>query len=254
MKVTGCKSGTIGAVNMPQPVDLDGVGGAIRFGIGDPAGRCSASWRIEAVKNSRDIYIGPRRLFGTIKLSLHESGKWRLTYTEPAAVKMGLVGDRVIHRYEPTADVVPGWRLAMAIEIPESSLYVGEGLVAGASKVQWWPAPKPLSAIVFNVWITESDEVDQTGMLLPAQFVAGSFHLFGGGSVFVLVEAEPTDQKDHELMVTAARNVSWKKAIANGDSTDQDFFSWGMGLRDGLEIPRMVDLGNLTRVREQASH
>jgi len=64
-------------MTMPRAVDLDGVGGALRFGLGDPAGRCSASWRIDAVKNSRDIYIGPRRVFGTIKLSLHASDRWR---------------------------------------------------------------------------------------------------------------------------------------------------------------------------------
>lgn len=241
-------------MSMPAAVDLDGVGGALRFGVGGPAGRCSASWRIEGVKNKRDIYIGPRRVFGTVKLSLHESGIWRLAYTAQVAAKLGFTQDRVLGRFDQTAEVAPGWRLAVAIEIPESSLSVATQPPAGASKVQWWPAPKPLSAIVFNVWITESDEADQAGLWIPGQFVAGSFHLFGGGSVFVLVEAELTDKEDHELMVTSARNVSYQGAVARGDSTDDEFFSWGTGFRDGLEIPRMVDLGNLQRVRDQARH
>lgn len=40
------------------------------------------------MKNKRGIYIGPRRVFGTVKLSLHESGIWRLAYTAQVAAKL----------------------------------------------------------------------------------------------------------------------------------------------------------------------
>lgn len=39
------------------------------------------------------------QVFGTIKLSLHESGRLKLAYTEQAAAKLGIVVARFVHRY-----------------------------------------------------------------------------------------------------------------------------------------------------------
>src|SRR5664279_6348545 len=84
----------------PPPVDLDTVGGVLRFGVGVPDGRRSSTWSVIANKTKRDVYFGPRRGLATFKLSLHESGVYRFAYTEEwaKAQRWPREQDRLIHK------------------------------------------------------------------------------------------------------------------------------------------------------------
>jgi hypothetical protein len=43
------------------------------------------------MRNTNDVYVGPRgHLMGAAKLSLHESGVWRIAFTEEGAEKVHL--------------------------------------------------------------------------------------------------------------------------------------------------------------------
>src|SRR6478609_1670847 len=162
----------------PAAVDLMTVGGTLRFGVGDPDGRRSSSWRVMGSKNERDIYLGPRAAFNTFKLSLHKSGIWRFAYTAEGAKRRGIVGDRLIQRYPMPPAVAPGWRVAASIMIPDSSLSVRANPEAG--EIQWWPAPGEGCALMFNVWTTASRTADEDGLTIPQVGCAGSFFLPGG--------------------------------------------------------------------------
>lgn len=56
-------------------LDLD----AIRFCIGPWKGRYSSVWRIWGEKDA-DVYMGVSALLGYLKISLHESGKFRVAF------------------------------------------------------------------------------------------------------------------------------------------------------------------------------
>jgi hypothetical protein len=52
----------------------------IRFQVVASDGRWSDVWRVWNSRN--DVYVAPRTKGGEFKISLHESGKWRLAFTE----------------------------------------------------------------------------------------------------------------------------------------------------------------------------
>lgn len=225
----------------PAPVDLVTVGGNLRFGVGEPNGRRSCSWGVMANSNSRDVYLGPRRGMNIIKMSLHKSGQWRLAYTTEGARALGIVGNRLIHAYEVPREMVPGWRMAAVIEIPESSLSTRTTPETG--KVQWWPEPDVGFALMFQVWITDSEEADVRGLTIMTAGCAGSFFLHGGGSVFVFVDEQDITQ--HEAKIQSARTQNYEHNQASSLNSDDDFFSFGVGGDDTVDIPWLVDLGNL---------
>lgn len=219
------------------------VGGVFRFGVGEADGRRSSTWRVMAGPNKRDVYLSPRAAFSTFKLSLHQSGIWRFAYTEAGAKAQNLPPERnrLIQRYPLPNEVAPGWRMAASIMIPESSLSTRAKPEAGP--IQWWPEPGVGFALVFNLWITASREADAAGLMISQVGCAGSFFLNGGGSLFVFVSED--DIADREAQIQRARVASYEQNKEHGLPTDDDFFSYGVAGNNLIDIPVLVDLGNL---------
>lgn len=55
---------------------------AIRFAVGQPGHR-GTIWRLWGVPHANDVYIASRHSAGVFKVSLHESGDWRLQWVRP---------------------------------------------------------------------------------------------------------------------------------------------------------------------------
>ena len=55
---------------------------AIRFCIGPWNGRYSSVWRIWGNPGDDNVYLGVRALLRYLKVSLHESGKFRVAFVE----------------------------------------------------------------------------------------------------------------------------------------------------------------------------
>jgi hypothetical protein len=72
-----------------------------RFAVGSAEGPRSAVWYLWTGKGTSDVYIAARALIGNLKVSLHESGVWRIAFTEEH--KEGQASthdkDRVIERW-----------------------------------------------------------------------------------------------------------------------------------------------------------
>jgi len=113
------------------------VGGTLRFAMGSPNGPRSSTWSIIGHKRTRDLYIGCRSNMHEVKVSLHESGRWRFGYTAVAAAARGIDSDREMLSYDPPAEVAPGWRHGASVSIPRSSLR--ESFPERARAIQWWP-------------------------------------------------------------------------------------------------------------------
>ena len=68
--------------DLPKNMKLD----AIRFSIGPWNGRYSSVWRVWS--RSDDVYLGVRTLLKYMKISLHQSGRFRVAFTESYNRKM----------------------------------------------------------------------------------------------------------------------------------------------------------------------
>lgn len=54
-----------------------------RFGVGDPAGARSSEWLVWWAAAKSDVYIAARTLGGSLKVSLHESGRCHIRSPDP---------------------------------------------------------------------------------------------------------------------------------------------------------------------------
>lgn len=153
--------------------------------------------------------------------------------------------DRLIMKYPMPPEVAPGWRLAASIMIPDSSLSTRSRPESG--KVQWWPEPGAGCVLIYQLWITASREADNNGLAIAQVGCAGSFFLPDGGSLFLIVDA--TDDPHIETEVASARQQQYNHNKERGLSMDEDYFSYGVGGTESFDIPALVDLGNLERLR-----
>jgi hypothetical protein len=102
---------------------------ALRFGIHDGAGRRAATWKLwtEAGGGKSEVYVSCRALGGTLKASLHQSGKWHIAYSQRTVeeyVKGAIpkFQDRYIEKWPRPSELAPGITLAFRIVTPWSAV------------------------------------------------------------------------------------------------------------------------------------
>src|SRR5687767_14251758 len=98
----------------------------VRFGVGEPASDRSSVWRVWVPKGSNDVYIAARTLGGTLKVSLHVSGRWRTAFTSESASRgvpwLQPGTDRALEKWNRPAEFVPGVTRAFVVTIPSSEV------------------------------------------------------------------------------------------------------------------------------------
>lgn len=148
-----------------QDVDLyrNTQGKDVRFAVGHPDGARSATWKVWTARKTADVYIACRPLGGYLKVSLHESGKWRTAFLDEYArtEEYFLPGDRdrAFQKWDRPEPLAPGIRHAFKIIVPTSELRSpSHGRVEAKVKSILWVRPPPLGAAVqFDVSITDAD-------------------------------------------------------------------------------------------------
>lgn len=121
-------------------VPVHGVGGVVRFAIGQPGLRSSV-WRVWAGRKSSDVYIAAREAAGVQKFSLHESGRWRYAYTsEAVGEQIPEDVDRAIDKWDRRDFDEAGRLPAVAIEARAKDLCVVPN--DGAPSTVRWIAPE----------------------------------------------------------------------------------------------------------------
>lgn len=143
-------------------VKLDGPGGKIKVGVGDPSLGRSSIWVIHGPRHTADLYVGNRDIMGFQKVSLHESGVWRFAWTaERADLVLPPGSDRVLDRWLAPVEFGAGWSIAFRIIIPEEDTYtiapVG-GNRKSRSAIHWLPRPEPGKIVVLHVIVAEPDQ------------------------------------------------------------------------------------------------
>ncbi len=180
---------------------------SIRFGVKDNNGRRSSSWKLWS--NRSDIYMSARPLRGTVKLSLHESGNWQLSFTSEFVRKVPKHFEtmpRHISLWQKPREVEPGVTVACRIHIPVAELrMLGEEEGKNSRHVRWVSAPADDLSIQFLVVITERTASFQKwpGEVDPALLLVGKIILPDERSVWVLYREQPVNPDVPKLIDSA---------------------------------------------------
>ena len=166
----------------------------LRFGIHDGAGRRAATWKLwtETGVGRSEVYLACRSLGGTLKTSLHESGKWHIAYSQRVFdehVKGAIpkFGDRYIEKWPRPSDIAPGITLAFRIVTPWSAVStpIKKDKLKG---VTWLPnAPEP-KATEIDILITKptTQATGWPGRQSMGTSFIGSFPLENGETVWAV--------------------------------------------------------------------
>lgn len=130
----------------------------LRVIVGDKGGGPrSQLWRIWTGHRTSDVYVGSRQIAGDIRVSLHESGKWRFAFTErhlrrPEAL-IAPDQDRAAYKWDRPPEFAPGLTRAFAIEIPSTELRPPKGPDPLRKPAVWLPVPPPGTLIEIDLFL-----------------------------------------------------------------------------------------------------
>lgn len=97
----------------------------LRIAVGSKEKRGSV-WRVWAQSGGNDIYLAARHWADAIKVSLHQSGVWRLAWTDTYHSKISdqdaAANDRLIHRWNRPTEKDSQFTPAVGIFVPHSEV------------------------------------------------------------------------------------------------------------------------------------
>lgn len=136
----------------------------IRFAVGEP-GRRSTVWRLWANPGKNDVYLATRKSAGIFKLSLHESGDWRLQWvTEERgdvmfeSLKEDSPEGRVLHQWTRPSANDSGWTDALSIWVPAEDVSGIPGDDEPGHDAQWVAPPPAGAAVEWRVVFVKPDQ------------------------------------------------------------------------------------------------
>ena len=145
---------TLGPANPRKP---------LRFAVGRP-GRRSSVWRLWANRGKDDVYIATRQSAGIFKVSLHESGDWRLQWVGDGHGDVWFTtrdGDepqgRIIDRWPRPPAGATGWTDALSIWVPALDVSEVPRDAEPGQDAQWVEPAGPEAAIEFRLVLVQPD-------------------------------------------------------------------------------------------------
>jgi hypothetical protein len=183
---------------------------AVRFAVGSHEGPRSAVWRLWA--SGDHVYLSARLYGGTIKASLHKSGKWRWGFTEEYAAREDSLlpsgVDRALHKWERPPEIVPGITSAFDIVVPSTELTVprhpllDEVARRYLRKVRWVSPSSPNTETRFTVLLIAAD----SPMVVNNQ-VMWQHELPMGDTVTLIVYEQPMTDVNKEHLAREKRRI-----------------------------------------------
>jgi hypothetical protein len=223
-----------GVSPFPLPQNVR-IGDKIRWAVGDPDGRRSQSWTVFGSRNSNDFYVGPRFQVDRFKVSLHESGKWRLAWADEFAPKLGLPEgqDRVLQRWRPPAGLATGLDTAATVVITTDRLSTHPP-EKRQGKVSFYPRPDPSVPLAFYILVSSPNRSYRVNAV-----PVGYTQLPDGRSL--VVACLPIEAEQFQMRVAAARAAIEQSITLTKSPPSQALFF------DAMEsgAPLIMDLGVL---------
>ena len=166
----------------------------IRFGISDGELR-AATWKLWTPPNKLDVYLACRELRGTLKASLHASGKWHVAYSptffeENVSDNQSARKSRFVQQWSRPAPIIEGVTLAYRIVTPHAS--VRSSIARPSEKIKWIPnCPTGQGTEVDIFVMSNSPGISWPGKnSMQTQFL-GSYKLPNGHSVCAVHRVTP---------------------------------------------------------------
>lgn len=163
----------------------------LRFGIGSADDARSHVWRLWVQRN--DVYLGARDLPQTIKVSLHQSGIWRIAYVRELTEEDD-GDDRLVFKWKRPAEFARGWTRSVAVVVPEiGAMRPFDPFEVDDSRVGWFASPGRNRKAVFTVLFSRPGltESDLSGVSMPGDRLVGSVGKADGETVWVSLREEP---------------------------------------------------------------
>lgn len=159
----------------------------IRFSAGSPNHRYSAIWRLWT--HGSDVYLGARATLRWLKVSLHESGKWRVAWEQRSGIRAAGSTDRVVLRGERPEEWRPGWTVGPTVIVPWMSTKDPLPLdhLEQLEDVQWFPNARSSNKVMFTVLISgvTASRGDLGTVLREGDRLVGSLPLTNGETVWL---------------------------------------------------------------------
>jgi len=203
----------------------------VRLAVGAPDGLQSAVWLVFTRRGKSDIYVANRHVAGLLKVSLHESGVWRLAFTREFAATLPSSSpgsdERVQERWSRPNPRKPGWTHAMSIVVPVADLWRPDPPLDFPADIKWRHAPGPGMESHFALMLERgSGYVDRR----PGGDVIAVLPLPSGESLWIIaadVVSTPENLHVYELSranmratVLGARDYG-SRALVFGDRPDE---------------------------------
>jgi hypothetical protein len=161
----------------PELFSLDGPGGDLRVAVGSSQDGRSSVWRLTGSRTAGDIYLGNRDLMAIQKISLHESGSFRLAWTAKSSLDITGRDNRLIDGWRRAEGNEAGWATAFRIWIVSEDVdFIGVpfGKQRSINSILWLPKPPANHAIAIDVVLVRPDLGE---VALPLQRPIGGFWL-----------------------------------------------------------------------------
>lgn len=189
----------------------------IRFAVGRP-GRRSALWRMWANRHKNDVYVAARQSAGLFKVSLHESGDWRIQWVGPDHGDVEFHSNetdpdhgRVMHRWRRPEPRKSGWTEALSIWVPCADVSDIPGDLEPGHDAQWLESPPPGCATEFRIMMVKPGHG-------PYELTKA---LLGKGSGIALING--FQLADGEVVLLFAATVALdKRLVAQLESTRRE--------------------------------
>jgi len=226
----------------PEPIRVR-PGSSLPFAVGSLDDLHSAIWWVSA-RNTGDVYVGFRTSGGTdgsevVKVSLHQSGRWRIAFTDQAQEFMTNPGDRVVQRFEPPPDITPGVKHALTIIVPMACLHRNPEPPLGNKTVSWWTALANDEAIRFDLLQQRPGSLDNEIADSHRLGVVGHGEFHDGSRIIVTAGAMKTAADKQLIWERQASSILAAKGRRSPGAFRQSF---GARSLDGL--PVIMDLGD----------
>lgn len=121
----------------------------VRFAVGRPGWRSSV-WRLWANRDRSDVYVATRQSAGIFKVSLHESGDWRLQWVGSDRGEVTFTSfeeeppqGRVMHQWSRPPASATGWTDALSIWVPRQDVSEIPGDGEPGHDAQWLEPAAP---------------------------------------------------------------------------------------------------------------
>ena len=190
----------------------------LRFAVGSPDNVQSSIWRLW-VDRKNDVYLGARALLEMIKISLHQSGIWRIAFVkklESADEK----SDRVILKWQRPSANAQGWTPSIGIYIsPILANQPFRAIKKIDGPIHWISPAKSGNKLLFKVYYLKPGISENELSLAFRNQVVGKLTKKDGETVWLMKMEGKTEPAEMAYIKDAMGKVKINlKAGASGSS------------------------------------